>query len=83
MTLSKSKCWYSNNCLHFLKRALPLHTQQKPAQPQVRNLAQTTFELSPVSFRVHQWNPCFHSNSIFQFFTVYQGAPKGNHGIIL
>jgi len=20
MSLSKSKCWYSNNCLHFLKR---------------------------------------------------------------
>jgi hypothetical protein len=24
MSLSKSKCWYSNNCLHFLKRAVPL-----------------------------------------------------------
>jgi hypothetical protein len=22
--LSKSKCWYSNNCLHFLKRTVPL-----------------------------------------------------------
>jgi hypothetical protein len=21
MSLSKSKCWYSNSCLHFLKRA--------------------------------------------------------------
>ncbi len=24
MFLSKSKCWHSNNCLHFLKRAVPL-----------------------------------------------------------
>ncbi len=24
MSLSKSKCWYTNNCLHFLKRAVPL-----------------------------------------------------------
>ncbi len=24
MSLSKSKCCYSNNCLHFLKRAVPL-----------------------------------------------------------
>ncbi len=24
MSLSKSKCWYSNNCLHFLKRVVPL-----------------------------------------------------------
>ncbi len=24
MSLSKSKCWYSYNCLHFLKRAVPL-----------------------------------------------------------
>ena len=23
MSLSKNKCWYSNNCLHFLKRAIP------------------------------------------------------------
>jgi hypothetical protein len=25
MSLSKSKCWCSNNCLHFLKRAVPLN----------------------------------------------------------
>jgi len=24
MSLSKSKCWYSNNCLHILKQAVPL-----------------------------------------------------------
>ncbi len=24
MSLSKSKCWYLNNCLQFLKRAVPL-----------------------------------------------------------
>ncbi len=24
MSLSKSKCWYSNNCLHFLKCAVPI-----------------------------------------------------------
>ncbi len=24
MSLSKSKCWYSNNCLHFLKCTVPL-----------------------------------------------------------
>ncbi len=23
MSLSMSKCWYSNNCLHFLKCAVP------------------------------------------------------------
>ncbi len=23
MSLSKSKCWYSNICLHFYKRAVP------------------------------------------------------------
>jgi len=26
MSLSKSKCLYSNNCLQFLKRAVPLKT---------------------------------------------------------
>ncbi len=29
MSLSKSKCWYSNNCLQFLKRAVPLITASK------------------------------------------------------
>ncbi len=24
MSLSKSKCWYSSNCLHFKKCAVPL-----------------------------------------------------------
>jgi hypothetical protein len=24
MSPSKSKCWHSNNCLHFLKRVVPL-----------------------------------------------------------
>ncbi len=24
MSVSKSKCWYSNNCLHFLKSIIPL-----------------------------------------------------------
>jgi hypothetical protein len=27
MSLSKSKCWYSNNYLHFLKHAVPLVDQ--------------------------------------------------------
>ncbi len=33
MFLSKSKCWYSNNCLHFLMRAVPLTNGSKKSQP--------------------------------------------------
>jgi hypothetical protein len=29
ISLSKSKCWYSNHCLHFLKRAVPLSAKKK------------------------------------------------------
>jgi hypothetical protein len=29
MSLSKSKCWYSNNCLHFIKRGVPLLLREK------------------------------------------------------
>ncbi len=29
MALSKSKCWYSNNCLHYLKRVVPLTVWHK------------------------------------------------------
>ncbi len=33
MSLSKSKCWYSNHCLHFLKQAVPFsHTFLAPTQ---------------------------------------------------
>ena len=27
LSLSKSKCWYSNSCLHFLKRAVPFKSK--------------------------------------------------------
>ncbi len=30
MSLSKTKCWYSNNCLNFLKHAVPLQIAQQP-----------------------------------------------------
>ncbi len=33
MSLSKSKYWYSNNCLHFLKRAVPLKYLQLETPP--------------------------------------------------
>ncbi len=33
MSLSKSKYWYSKNCLHFLKQAVPL-VQWKPEYPE-------------------------------------------------
>ena len=29
MPIRKSKCWYSNNCLHFSKRAVPLKEKCK------------------------------------------------------
>ncbi len=29
MSQSKSKCWYSNNCLHFLKCTVPLQRTAK------------------------------------------------------
>jgi hypothetical protein len=29
MSPSKSKCWYSNNCLHFLTRTVPLNRWTK------------------------------------------------------
>ncbi len=36
MSLNKSKFWYSNNCLHFLKCAVPFESP--------KHLQQTTFE---------------------------------------
>ncbi len=39
MSLSKSKCWYSNNCLHLLKCTVPLQffTQSKKANKTASN----------------------------------------------
>ena len=31
MSLSKSKCWYSNNCLHFLSRLFHWHRERENA----------------------------------------------------
>ncbi len=33
MSLNKRKCWYSNNCLHFLKPALPLSRHSHRHEP--------------------------------------------------
>ncbi len=54
MFLSKSKCWYSNNCLHFLKCAVPLIF---------------VFDLSFVSVyeqKVQGTNECKISNLVFR-----------------
>ncbi len=39
MSLSKSKCWYSNNCLHFLKCAIPFSAMGKNSMQRWDGLA--------------------------------------------
>ncbi len=40
MSLSKSKCWYSNNCLHVLKCADPLYGGEEITHIKVLKLFQ-------------------------------------------
>ncbi len=39
MSLSKSKCWYSNNCLHF--KSVVFHYFQKKAEEEVVSVRTT------------------------------------------
>jgi hypothetical protein len=39
MSLSKSNCWYSNNCLQLLKRAVPLNLMKSRECYQVLNIS--------------------------------------------
>ncbi len=55
MSLSKSKCWYSNNCLHFLKCAVPLKTSQQMFK--VANGGGTVVEHSPHHSKVEGLSP--------------------------
>ncbi len=49
MSLSKSKCRYSNNCLHFLKVAVPLCPQNSSLNwPEVQFDFETFFQLKKV-----------------------------------
>jgi len=55
MSLSESKCWYSNNCLHFFKCAVPLiilkeknttTLQLRQVQPSICRFTENTFSLA-------------------------------------
>jgi hypothetical protein len=63
MSLSKSKCWLSNNCLHFLKKAVPL----KFISP--TNLEFDKLERNSIGFFRHfDWS----------FYKLYIGTIEGN-----
>ncbi len=70
MSLSKSKCWYSNNSLQFLKHAIPFFAKIKEASrvlrqqcnlllPSSRNLLQSTIFSTKCKFKL-----CFHWQSL-------------------
>ncbi len=40
MSLSKSKCWYSYECLHFLKHAVPLN--ERSSNNQIKFITERT-----------------------------------------
>ncbi len=73
MSQNKSKCWYSNNCLQCLKRAVPLVQSktrvygEKPLH--VRHIVQLMAEPSSEKFYFygltgHLSYPCLNSSAI-------------------
>ncbi len=42
MSLSKSKHWYTNNCLHFFKQAVPLTSRLLIAPATTKQAKQST-----------------------------------------
>jgi hypothetical protein len=55
MSPSKSKCWYSSNCLHFLKYAVPLS-----------NLHKTLYNILSDIFGAFHWMNFSLINSVFE-----------------
>jgi hypothetical protein len=45
MSLSKSKIWYSSNCLHFSKHVVPLFGGQQAAYSRVEHLKDASIQL--------------------------------------
>ncbi len=57
MSLSKSKCWYSNNCLYFLKHTVPLKTASLPSLIQVTPQFNLINALCVISLSFNQTYP--------------------------
>ncbi len=51
MSLSNSKCWYSNNCLHFLKHAVPFRNSDVIIKSKEANHDVTIRQLEVRSWR--------------------------------
>jgi hypothetical protein len=70
MSLSKSKCWYSNDCLHFLKCAVPLITFDRI----FKNLPSSSHHCLPVwhvTLLPVETHLKIVSNSVFPFWKYF------------
>jgi hypothetical protein len=66
MSLSKCKCWYSNNCLHFLKRPLPLLLNGQDFKNEWINFHQKVVMASIQKFKVNSIKTYCKLSRIFQ-----------------
>ncbi len=59
MSLSKSKCWYSTNCLHFLKHADPLDLNEADT---LKSSPILIYSTSEQGIYIQKWMTLSHVN---------------------
>jgi len=64
MSLSRGKCWYSNNCLHYVKRTLPLANQIALGH----TFGALTFVRQSIGQQVSLYTMCVNQMSVGQMF---------------
>ncbi len=77
MSLSKSKCWYSNNCLHILKRSIDRKVEKGKNQVKLRPCLIQGLGLliimpfSTISLAVLLLNKAIHGNHTRQYLKLH------------
>jgi hypothetical protein len=72
VSLSKSKCWYSNNCLHFLKRAVPLAIVASMA------VAKRAAGAGALTEICQKWKSTFFESPTFMIAVIEKKERKSN-----
>jgi hypothetical protein len=80
MFLSKTKCWYSNNCLYFLMSAVPLvgHGFKPSPYSTLLKFVRTSFRVFPkflFNFTAFAW-ACLYELNYIHVFAVRQHSAE-------
>ncbi len=76
MSLSMSKCWYSNNCLHFLKRTGPFSKYLHKYYLSFNSSCWPSADAKPMPNDLEHAMPCqTHVCSLYAYTTISMNIP--------